>query len=104
MDSKCTYIIGFDICDNDPLRDAFVQKLKEELNAQRINQSCYKVNLDKTVSEMQDCLLSICKTCASEYGKFHESDFVKLYCSAYLADYHAVNKHEIYEYNINLLK
>ena len=104
MDSKCTYIRGFDICDNDPLRDAFVQKLKEELNAQRINQSCYKVNLDKNVSEMQDCLLSICKTCASEYGKFHESDFVKLYCSAYLADYHAVNKHEIYEYNINLLK
>ena len=104
MDSKCTYIIGFDICDNDPLRDAFVQKMKEELNAQRINQSCYKVNLDKNVSEMQDCLLSICKTCASEYGKFHESDFVKLYCSAYLADYHAVNKHEIYEYNINLLK
>ena len=104
MDSKCTYIIGFDICDNDPLRDAFVQKLKEELNAQRINQSCYKVNIDKNVSEMQDCLLLICKTCASEYGKFHESDFVKLYCSAYLADYHAVNKHEIYEYNINLLK
>ncbi len=104
MDSKCTYIIGFDICDNDPLRDAFVQKLKEELNAQRINQSCYKVNLDKRVSEMQDRLLSICKTCVSDCEKFNKNDFVKLYCSACCADYHAVNKHEIYEYNIKLLK
>ena len=29
MDTKCTYIIGFDICDNDQLRKTFVKKLED---------------------------------------------------------------------------
>ena len=102
MDTKCTYIIGFDICDNDQLRKTFVKKLEDELEAQNINQSCYKVNSNKSVSEMQDCLSVICRTCVSVCGKFHENDFVKMYCSAYKADYNTEHRYEIYEYNINL--
>ena len=78
MDAKCTYIIGFDIYGNDELRNSFVQKLEDEFNAQRINQSCYN------------------------FGHFCSDDFVKLYCSAYKVDYKTKYKSEIYEYNINL--
>ena len=102
MDSKCTYIIGFDICDNDPLRDAFVQKLKEELNAQRINQSCYKMCSNISVVAMQDRLAKLCKDCSTNYGQFNQDDFVKLYCAACNADYNTEHKFDICEYNINI--
>ena len=102
MDAKCTYIIGFDIYGNDELRNSFVQKLEDEFNAQRINQSCYKVDSTKNVSEMQNFLHRICKDCSDDFGHFCSDDFVKLYCSAYKVDYKTKYKSEIYEYNINL--
>ena len=102
MDARCTYIIGFDICGNDPLRNAFVQKLEDEFNAQRINQSCYKIDSSMSVSEMQNFLHRICKDCSDDFGHFCSDDFVKLYCSAYKADCKTEYRYEIYEYNINL--
>lgn len=102
MDSRCIYIIGFDIHDNSPLRDAIVQTLQEDLKAEKINQSCYKTNLNKSVVEMQDWLSKKCKECATIKGEFNSADFVKLYCSAYLADCKTEHKFEMYEYNIDL--
>lgn len=102
MDAKCTYIIGFDIYGNDELRNSFVQKLEDEFNAQRINQSCYKIDSSMSVSEMQDCLNRIYKDSMKECGEFSQDDFIKLYCSAYKADCKTEYRYEIYEYNINL--
>lgn len=102
MNSRCIYIIGFDIHDNDQLRDAIVQILLEDLKAEKINQSCYKTNLHKSVVEMQDLLSKKCKECATINGNFNSDDFVKLYCSAYLADCKTEYKFEMYEYIIDL--
>jgi hypothetical protein len=102
MDSRCTYIIGFDILDNDQLRDAIVQTLLKDLKAEKINQSCYKTNSNKNVVEMQDWLSKKCKECATISGEFNSEDFVKLYCSAYLSDCKTEHKHEMYEYVIDL--
>lgn len=101
MNSKCTYIIGFDIHDNDQLRDAIVQTLLDDLKAEKINQSCYKINSNKNVGEMQDWLSKKCKECATINGEFNSEDFVKLYCSAYLADCRTEHKFEMYEYIID---
>lgn len=104
MDARCNYIIGFDICDNDILRKTFIEKLQNELKAERVNQSCYKIITSEDIRKMQDYLSAICKTCAEDCGAFQENDFVKLYCSAYLADNNTIYKYDIYEYNINLKK
>lgn len=102
MDSRCTYIIGFDIHNNDELRNNFVRILKEELKAEIINQSCYKMCSNISVVAMQDRLAKLCKECSTNYGQFNQDDFVKLYCAACNADYNTEHKFDIYEYNINI--
>lgn len=102
MDSRCTYIVGFDIHNNDELRNNFVRILKEKLNAEVINQSCYKIHLTISIIAMQDRLTKLCKDCVTNYGQFNKNDFVKLYCAAYNADYNTEHKSSIYEYNINI--
>lgn len=103
MHSKCIYIIGFDIHDN-KLRETFVENIKDEFKAEMINQSCYKTDYDSSISIMQDRLSTICKLCVTNDSKFEVDDFVKLYCSAYQADYNTEYKHVIYEYYIELQK
>lgn len=103
MCSKCTYIIGFDICDNDQLRDAIVQALLEDLKAVKINQSCYKTNLNRNIGDMRKLLSDICRKCAINNGFFKLEDFVKLYCAAYMADCKTEHKFEMNEYIIDLI-
>lgn len=101
MDSKCTYIIGFDIHDNDQLRDIFVKSIKEELKAEMINQSCYKLKLTDAVGVVKLNLTKIIDKCTQQCGAFKSDDFIKLYCSA-LADCKTNFRHSINEYNIDL--
>ena len=101
-DSKCLYIIGFDIHDNDGLREFFVECLDKNFHIERINQSCYKCKSDIPLRDFKTSLSGIIKDCIKQCGSFHEEDFIKLYCTAIQADFNAKDKHQIYEYNIEI--
>ena len=78
-DSKCLYIIGFDIHDNDGLREFFVECLDKNFHIERINQSCYKCKSDIPLRDFKTSLSGIIKDCIKQCGSFHEEDFIKLF-------------------------
>lgn len=98
-----TYVVSYDIQegDEDKVRNAFREGLKEKFNADELSRSTYAFKSTEAVAEIRNVILNLfSKACKDHKKDVTEKDEMWLVCTDKQADFHTERPYELACYNL----
>lgn len=98
-----TYIVSYDIQegDNDIVRSAFRDGLKEKFKAEELSRSTYAFKSTEAVADIRDMIFNLfTKACKDNQKKVTAEDKMWLICTDKQADFHTDKPYELACYDL----